>query len=166
MTATDAIEIVQGDDVDIHPGADVDMLPGQVDCCPELRMGNPDPPSEPKDKPDKNVHPVSAGGVKNLADSPSAPETGLDSPTSLRMTALPNPASNIVTFEIQMPSNSIATLTIYNAHMQEVSKIIAGVAMPAGIHRQTAMLDALPGGIYLCRLQTTTGMVTVKLLKE
>lgn len=78
--------------------------------------------------------------------------------------SLPNPTEGIVTFRYQLDRDELVQLRIWNMDGHLISTIVDHIE-PAGQHRKTADLSALPPGIYTYTLDTPTFRATKKLVK-
>ena len=89
---------------------------------------------------------------------------------SLQFSISPNPVAAICSISYRLPSSESVKVSIYNIQGQEIATLVNQV-QPAGSQfiswdtRQNGNGN-LPRGIYLCRLATSGGMETIKLIKE
>lgn len=88
--------------------------------------------------------------------------TELKDPT-VQITAIsPNPADSTVQIAFDLKQSSTVSLRLYNSAGQQVSDIFTG-HLESGSHLQSANIEDLPNGMYVCRLFTTTGSIASKI---
>lgn len=81
----------------------------------------------------------------------------------------PNPFNPATRFELKLPENSTITVSVYDAQGREVSRILDGIYLEAGIYSLTwngtdKSGNGLPSGIYFCRLKTGSTQRIMKTL--
>ncbi len=70
-----------------------------------------------------------------------------------RLFHYPQPASEIATFDFELPTSMSARLVLYDVLGREVA-VVADGPFAEGTNRVTLSLDGLPAGSYFCRLET------------
>ena len=93
------------------------------------------------------IVPSGSGGQQLIGQKPSFPNRAQAMPP--RLTALPNPAKDVVTFKYDLESGNKATLSIFNMEGKMV-KSFALNDMRGSIEWVTA---AMPHGIYYCQVK-------------
>lgn len=78
------------------------------------------------------------------------------------LVAFPNPTHQEVTFRYQLTKPEFVSLSIYDLLGREVSKVDAGI-QASGHQELHWSVSALPSGVYVVRLQTSSIVQTVRL---
>jgi len=80
--------------------------------------------------------------------------------------AYPNPFANQTTVGYYLPDEEEVSVTIYNLH-GKVIKAFENNFLPEGYH-QLVITEAMLGenGIYFCQIQTSSDLVTLRLIKH
>jgi len=73
----------------------------------------------------------------------------------------PNPFNPSTTIEFALPHRDFVKLTIHNLIGQEVA-VLVNEEKGAGTHRVVWNAGVFPSGVYLCRIETTSGFVAAK----
>lgn len=84
---------------------------------------------------------------------------------NFNITFSPNPFSNTAHISFKVLTASITKISLLDLQGRLVSLIVDGF-QESGIHRISTDASAIPAGIYLCRLQTADGQVTLKVVKQ
>jgi flagellar hook assembly protein FlgD len=100
----------------------------------------------------------------------SVEKTGEKAATAVSLSTGPNPCRSNAAIRFSLPANGKIRLSIHDLTGREVARL-ADKNVPAGYHivnwnGRTQIGFALPSGIYLCKLETTGGMLTRKLVLE
>jgi hypothetical protein len=77
----------------------------------------------------------------------------------------PNPFNPATTISFRLSSQSFVSLKVFNALGREVS-ILLEKELPAGTYVQRWDAEALPSGVYFCRLQAGSFTETKKLILQ
>jgi hypothetical protein len=89
---------------------------------------------------------------------------GPDSPTILNKFSLsapyPNPFNPSTRLTFGLPKAGRVELAVYDLNGRQVAKLVDEVK-PAGTHRLTWDSNAFPAGVYLMRMETSTGFNAV-----
>jgi len=75
----------------------------------------------------------------------------------------PNPFNPVTHLSYSLPQASTVSVKVYNLQGQEVLRPMNGVRQAAGQHRLTIDASGLDSGVYICRLQTESGMLSRKM---
>ncbi|MEM1000960.1 MAG: T9SS type A sorting domain-containing protein [Bacteroidota bacterium] len=121
--------------------------------------------SRPKPKPETSVRSsqVSDHQLVQSADDPgSQPSPDYE----IGVWAYPNPFANSVTVEVELSRPGPISLIVYDSGMREVSRVIKGRELPAGIHTYTADLSDHPAGLYFVQLVGEGQTITEKIVKQ
>ncbi|TAE23016.1 MAG: T9SS C-terminal target domain-containing protein [Candidatus Kapaibacterium sp.] len=98
----------------------------------------------------------------NLDNATSVREEDLAKGTALSLEITPNPASALASVQFVVPlAHSRVTLTLLSMLGQEVVKVVDAV-LPQGDHSLPFSTEALPSGVYLCRLQVGEAVAVKK----
>lgn len=81
-------------------------------------------------------------------------------PLNQTFTVSPNPANNLITISINLPSVTPATIAIYNVQ----GKLVASYPCNTGNYTLTLSVAQLPAGSYFVKLQTATSVQQVQKL--
>jgi hypothetical protein len=83
---------------------------------------------------------------------------------SFNSSVYPNPFKGQVSFEVQLPYEATAHISIYSVFGQEVMTVLDKSSLGKGNHTFQKNLDDLPAGWYLCRFIIGSEVVVHKLL--
>lgn len=156
--------------VDFLPGADVDIVPQPIQCCPALRMANPNLPQPMTDDSeatnataeviaDEEESPMNA--TVEEADSTSFAAMSID---ALTLTAQPNPADGTVLLNLHVPAGETAALSLWTATGTRLMDIGNPHSFRAGDHQVELMTQQLPAGLYFVRGQASGEGLFVRLM--
>jgi len=107
----------------------------------------------------KIINPINdnLGTVEKIND-----ETNV--PGSIRLFQVyPNPFNPATTIQFQISKQRHVSLTIYNSLGQEVEKLIDRI-LPVGYYTTGFNAAHLPGGLYMCSLNTSSEIITNKMI--
>ena len=81
----------------------------------------------------------------------------------------PNPFNPLTQFEIRLPQSGLITVAIYDIRGREIARILDNAYLDADVYRLSwAGSDengnAMPSGLYLCRLQAENAARTMKMM--
>jgi hypothetical protein len=118
---------------DFQLGADIDIQTQPVQCCPQLRLVNPDLPQE-----------LVSGSVDTVvseiayddweADEMDARSLAENESDEFRLNAYPNPATDILNISIHLPKQDLVQATLISASGIAISHILHLEALEAGDH--------------------------------
>lgn len=77
--------------------------------------------------------------------------------------SFPNPFNAMTNIQFTLAETGYTQAVIYNILGQEVETLV-DMELPAGIYTVSWQPSGVPSGLYLCRLKTTKGIETTKLL--
>ena len=101
-----------------------------------------------------------------LSKSESKPEinvqSGLQEQTTI--TAFPNPFTNKVTLSFKVAQSGPVNIRVYDVNGKLVADLFNGAAEKSTLQQVNMEAGNLPSGIYICRLQTATGIIEQKLV--
>jgi len=84
-------------------------------------------------------------------------------PRTPGLTNFPNPFNPETTIQFELPRGTDVKLSLFNTLGQQVA-LLADGNFPAGSHTLHFNASRLASGVYLCRLQTTEGITTHRML--
>jgi S-formylglutathione hydrolase FrmB len=88
--------------------------------------------------------------------------TGIPAQLSLAQN-YPNPFNGSTTIEFTLPHGGLTSLRVYDLLGREAAQLVEG-NLPAGVHRAVLAAEALPSGVYFCRLQYGRQAITQKMM--
>ena len=114
------------------------------------------------------------GKVKELnseySDTTSITVTDVETTTAPAMLQLaqnhPNPFNDRTSIVYSLGIRSAVTLTICNLLGQEVARLVNGKILDPGSHEAVFVAHDLPPGLYFCRLQAGSSVLTKKMVLE
>ncbi|HZV11726.1 MAG TPA: carboxypeptidase regulatory-like domain-containing protein, partial [Candidatus Kapabacteria bacterium] len=77
----------------------------------------------------------------------------------------PNPFNPATTIDFTLPTEDKVTLTVYSLTGEKVATLINGETRAAGTYHVAFDMPTLPNGTYIYRLQTSTGVITKKMVE-
>jgi D-alanyl-D-alanine carboxypeptidase len=83
-----------------------------------------------------------------------------------KLTAFPNPFTNQVTLSFSVIQPGHASLRIYDMNGKMVSTVFSGVASKNMVKQVNVQSGKIPAGMYVARLQTTSGLSQRKLVRQ
>ena len=162
--STNGTYIDQGD-VDFQPGSDIDISPQPVQCCPPLRLANPDLPDPI----------VSDIGELSETDDPLDPEENglkiLDNPLEndfddFSFHVYPVPATDFFKVDFYLPSKSEVKVALTSTSGIVISEILHSELLAAGYHSYSVSVKSIPDGMYFLQLSRSSGVATVKVIVQ
>ncbi|MCC2545308.1 T9SS type A sorting domain-containing protein [Hymenobacter sp. BT175] len=104
--------------------------------------------------------------VKRPASVITSTQRARELASTLRLEALPNPASTQVTLRYQLTAPAAVTVTVQNMLGAVVRTLPATARQMTGAHEAALPVADLPSGIYLVRLSTGEQMQTTRLVVQ
>jgi gliding motility-associated-like protein len=152
-------------DFRIDPGADIDIVPEPVQCCPAMRLANPNL-SDPE---------VSDIGELSETEDPIDPEENgskiLDNPLEnefddFSLHVYPVPATDFLKIDFYLPSKSEVKATLTSTSGIVISEILQSELLEAGDHSYSISVRSIPDGMYFLQLSRSSGVTTVKVIVQ
>lgn len=109
---------------------------------------------------------VAQAGSVFLATIQPATTPSSEPGTTLTVRAYPNPFETTTTVEYNLPESLRVTQTLTDANGQLIRQSDGQAVESAGTHRTLLDLSRLPVGVYLYRVETSTGRQVLRLLKK
>ncbi|HET7153268.1 MAG TPA: T9SS type A sorting domain-containing protein [Candidatus Kapabacteria bacterium] len=104
-------------------------------------------------------------GTTSLTTDIVEQKISAQSPSSLALTAFPNPTLMQTTFEYTLPNQTAVTLTISDVMGRTLATLLDGVKHNPGVYRVNYSASQLKAGIYFCTLRAGNLIQTTRLLK-
>ncbi|MFZ1730443.1 MAG: DUF1566 domain-containing protein [Bacteroidota bacterium] len=115
---------------------------------------------------DYRLRQIDTDGTTDYSRAVSVDNSGAAAPSLMTLESYPNPSgaaaagrSSATTIEYTIPEDSEVLLRIFSSVGREVATVVDGLRS-AGRHQALFYSGDLPSGSYLCRLETSAGMVT------
>lgn len=89
-----------------------------------------------------------------------------ESDFQINLVAYPNPFSNTLNLEIELPHSGPISLTVYDLYMRAVTQIFDDKEMEEGIHPISLDLSRIPVGIYFVQILAEGQTRTEKVIKQ
>lgn len=93
----------------------------------------------------------------------SAPRTPVSKKHDILRSVYPNPASELVTFEIGIERTMAVTISLFDVKGNKVASIYDGI-LPNGVHEANLDVSKLTSGIYFARLDSPDGSEMMKVI--
>jgi gliding motility-associated-like protein len=161
--ATDGTFIDSGS-TDFQLGSDIDIVPQPVQCCPMLRLANPN-------LPDTEVDSI---GELSMSDDPiDAEEDGTmelidadDEANEFTLNVYPNPVTDVLNIDFHLPTQDFIKATLISASGIAISEVLNLAELEVGDHSYSVSVKSIPHGMYFLQLTRKSGMVTIKVVVQ
>jgi PKD repeat protein len=85
--------------------------------------------------------------------------------TQAKLQAFPNPFTDHLTLELQLPENELVSMSMYGANGRVLRQVLENAPLGKGSHRLGWQVDGLGAGVYWLVLSTQSGVWAKKLVK-
>lgn len=100
---------------------------------------------------------------KRRSSEISPPPPSLDS--EMNLSVFPNPVHDRAMVKLVLPKEESVTIELFDSQGKLVVVLLNQQPVSEGMHTYEIMTDILPGGIYFVRAQTSSSLVTARLVK-
>jgi hypothetical protein len=97
---------------------------------------------------------ITAFGNSSAGENVLRLEQEIFNATALKLA--PNPATDVVTASLELPTDDTVSLMLYDMHGRAVGALAHARSASMGRHEIQFSTAALPSGVYVCVMQTAT----------
>ena len=153
-------------DTDFHAGSDIDINPQHVQCCPPLRLQNPDLTTGPLG--DLDTLPavdLPIEIVENITKDAASDPIGIGLP-KFELEVFPSPVNDVLRISFYLPDAGLVSVRLVNSAGVSISEVLDDVFLEAGSHAYSVSVKALPAGVYVLRFGMGEGLPRPESFRE